>query len=183
MRVSVLRLGHRKGRDARVTTHVGLASRAFGAGRIILSGDRDPAIMDSLRKVVENWGGDFGISYEGDWQAFLKGFSGTKVHLTMYGLPVYQVVEDLRQGDGEVLLVVGAEKVPGLVYELVDYNVSVTNQPHSEVSAVAVFLDRLFKGRELHREFPEGKRRIVPSAKGKEVIMQPRAQGRLPGND
>ena len=48
-----------------------------------------------------------------------------------------------------LLVVVGAEKVPWDVYEQAEYNVGVTNQPHSEVASLAVFLDRLFEGEEL----------------------------------
>ena len=38
-RISVLRLGHRIERDKRITSHLGLTARAFGADEIILSGD------------------------------------------------------------------------------------------------------------------------------------------------
>jgi tRNA (cytidine56-2'-O)-methyltransferase len=36
--ITVLRLDHRVGRDTRITTHVCLTSRAFGADKVILSG-------------------------------------------------------------------------------------------------------------------------------------------------
>jgi len=71
---------------------------------------------------------------------------------------------------GTLLVVVGAEKVPGELFELADFNVAVGNQPHSEVAALAVFLDRLFGGEELRREFPGARRRIVPSERGKRVL-------------
>ena len=35
--ITVLRLGHRKGRDKRITTHVGLVARAFGADELLIS--------------------------------------------------------------------------------------------------------------------------------------------------
>ena len=38
--IVVLRLGHRLKRDERLSTHVGLASRALGADKIIYSGVR-----------------------------------------------------------------------------------------------------------------------------------------------
>jgi tRNA (cytidine56-2'-O)-methyltransferase len=69
-----------------------------------------------------------------------------------------------------VLVVVGAEKVSFDVYEAADYNVGVTNQPHSEVAGLAVFLDRLFEGRELDREWEDADRRVVPMATGKKVV-------------
>ena len=42
LKVSVMRLGHRVDRDKRMTSHLGLTARAFGADEVILSGDDDP---------------------------------------------------------------------------------------------------------------------------------------------
>ena len=78
--------------------------------------------------------------------------------------------EELRVGK-DFLIVVGAEKVPRDVYELAHYNVAVGNQPHSEVAALAVFLDRLLDGKGLRKEFEGAKLRIVPQEKGKKVIQ------------
>jgi tRNA (cytidine56-2'-O)-methyltransferase len=72
--------------------------------------------------------------------------------------------------EGPVLVVLGAEKVPFEVYDRADYNVGVTNQPHSEVAGLAVFLDRLFEGRELDREWVDADRRVVPTETGKQVV-------------
>jgi len=55
------------------------------------------------------------------------------------------------------------------VYDHADWNVAVTSQPHSEVAALAVFLDRLFEGAELDREWADADREIVPQATGKRV--------------
>ncbi|MFT4932293.1 MAG: tRNA (cytidine56-2'-O)-methyltransferase, partial [Natronomonas sp.] len=71
--------------------------------------------------------------------------------------------------DDPLMVVVGAEKVSFGVYERADWNVAVTNQPHSEIAGLAVFLDRLFEGRELDREWIDADRRIVPKATGKQV--------------
>ena len=38
---NVLRLGYRKGRDPRITTHLALVSRALGGTRFLLAGDQD----------------------------------------------------------------------------------------------------------------------------------------------
>jgi tRNA (cytidine56-2'-O)-methyltransferase len=171
MRVCVLRLGHRPFRDKRVTTHVGLAARAFGATGMYLSAD-DPGIGASLRDVTARWGGDFFIEDGVSWKKCIRSWKekgGTVVHLTMYGLPVQQVIGEIRARD-EILVVVGAEKVPGEMYGLADYNVSVTTQPHSEVSGVAIFLDRLFEGAELDRTYPDAELRIEPSRDGKRTV-------------
>ncbi len=170
-RVCVLRLGHRPFRDKRVTTHVGLAARAFGADGMYLAAD-DPTVAGTLRDVVARWGGDFfvrdGISWKGCVRAW-KERGGTVVHLTMYGLPMGEVIGEIR-GKEEILVVVGAEKVPGELYGLADYNVSVTGQPHSEVSGTAVFLDHLFDGAELDRAYPDAGLRIEPSRDGKRTV-------------
>jgi len=67
------------------------------------------------------------------------------------------------------MIFVGAEKVPGEVYKLSDWNVSVTNQPHSEIAALAVFMHELLKGKELGKKFRKAKVRILPTARGKKV--------------
>jgi tRNA (cytidine56-2'-O)-methyltransferase len=172
MKVDILRLGHRMRRDKRTTTHVGLAARALGANSMIFSGDDDPRVRRSIEDVVTNWGGDFRIEYREDWQKSISSYPGLKVHLTMYGLPVRVVIDEIRdraRAQG-ILVIVGGEKVPGKVYSMVEYNVSVTNQPHSEISSLAVFLDRLLEGRELEARFEGAERTIKPSAHGKELL-------------
>jgi tRNA (cytidine56-2'-O)-methyltransferase len=170
-RVCILRLGHRPFRDRRVTTHVGLAARAFGADGMYLAG-KDPGIVEGIRDVGSRWGGAFFIEDGVSWRSCIrawKGKGGTVVHLTMYGMPVAEVIGEIR-GKDEILIVVGAEKVPGEVYGLADYNVSVTAQPHSEISALAVFLDQLFEGTELGRTYPDAELRVEPSRAGKRTV-------------
>lgn len=170
MRVVVLRLGHRPERDKRITTHVGLVARAFGAEEIMLTG-RDAHVEESLKDVAERWGGDFHIKADVSWKGEAvrwKESGGRIVHLTMYGSNLPDVIDEIRKCDN-ILVAVGAEKVPAEMYELADWNVAVGNQPHSEVAALAVFLDRLFEGKELAGEFVGGLK-IVPSPKGKQVI-------------
>ena len=86
----------------------------------------------------------------------------------MYGSNLPDVIDEIRCCDN-ILVVVGAEKVPAEMYQLADWNVAVGNQPHSEVAALAVFLDRLFLGQELHLDFSGGLK-IVPTSKGKQVL-------------
>ena len=50
-RLDVLRLGYRKGRDPRITTHLALVSRAFGADGFMLSGDEDKELFSNLKSV------------------------------------------------------------------------------------------------------------------------------------
>jgi tRNA (cytidine56-2'-O)-methyltransferase len=59
--------------------------------------------------------------------------------------------------------------MPGEVFKLADWNVSVTNQPMSEVAALAVFLDWHLQHRALDKPFPNGQVEIVPSSNQKLV--------------
>ena len=52
LKVSVLRLGHRVDRDKRMTSHLGLTARAFGADEVILSGDDDPTPIETWKSVT-----------------------------------------------------------------------------------------------------------------------------------
>lgn len=168
--VVVLRLGHRPGRDNRMTTHVGLTARALGADRVIISGAASGS-KGTIEDITDRFGGPFDAELTEEPRAVIRRFEGAVVHLTMYGLPIQTVESEIRSDheEGPLLAVVGAEKVPFDVYERADYNVGVTNQPHSEVAGLAVFLDRLFEGRELEREWADATHRVIPKAIGKRV--------------
>lgn len=170
MQIAVLRLGHRPERDKRITTHVGLVARAFGAEEMLLVGT-DPRVERSINDVVRRWGGDFHLRMGVNWKDEMKLWKktgGNIVHLTMYGSSLADVLDPIKVCN-KIMIVVGAEKVPAEVYSVVDWNVAIGNQPHSEVAALAVFLDRLFQGKELMQEFA-GNLKIVPSFEGKQVL-------------
>ena len=166
--IVVLRIGHRPERDQRVTTHVGLAARALGAKGMYLAAD-DKGVVRSITDVVERWGGDFFIEDKVSWKRCIREWKesgGCVVHLTMYGERFLDREEEIKSRE-KILVVVGAEKVPGELYGLADYNRGITGQPHSEISSLAVFLDHLFSGAELGHEFPGAAIRVVPSPLGK----------------
>ncbi len=48
---------------------------------------------------------------------------------------------------------------------------AVGNQPHSEISALAVILDRIQNGKQLLTRFENSAREIIPTKNGKKVIM------------
>jgi len=169
--LAVLRLGHRPGRDERMTTHVGLTARALGADRVVLANEA-AGRGDAVREITDRFGGPFDVGVTTQPIEFLENWDGSVAHLTMYGLPIQSVETEIRErfeAGRTLLVVVGAEKVPFEVYERADWNVGVTNQPHSEVASLAVFLDRLFEGRELDREWLDADRTVVPQAEGKRV--------------
>ncbi|MBU0527154.1 tRNA (cytidine(56)-2'-O)-methyltransferase [Candidatus Micrarchaeota archaeon] len=172
MEIHILRLGHRLPRDERISTHVALVARAFGAGKITYCGQHDSGLEDSISRICARWGGDFAIEYSSSYKKVISQYKKhgySLVHLTMYGLPVQDVLSKLKLEE-KILLIVGSEAVPGDVYESSNYNVSITNQPHSEVAALAITLDRICSGAELEGIDFGGKIRIKPSAKGKEFV-------------
>ena len=58
MNINVLRLDHRIGRDTRITTHVCLTARAFGASKVWLAGEEDHSMMKSVRDIADRWGAE-----------------------------------------------------------------------------------------------------------------------------
>ena len=172
MKISVLRIGHRLLRDDRVTTHAALVSRAFGSDRMYMT-EVDDSIKETLEEVIQRWGGrsDFAIEIIENWREMVRKWKkegGKAVLLTMYGINVEDTINQLRKED-KILVIIGAEKVPRDLYDLVDYNVAIGNQPHSEIAALAIFLDRAFGGKQLKKEFHGGRLKIIPMAKGKMV--------------
>jgi tRNA (cytidine56-2'-O)-methyltransferase len=171
VKVSVLRIGHRLVRDDRVTTHAALVARAFGADRIYMTGI-DRSVADSVASVARRWGGsDFRVEVIDDWKALTKSWKkrgGKVAHLTMYGINIDGVARSIRR-ERELLVIIGSEKVPREAYDLADYNIAIGNQPHSEIAALAIFLDRVFGGKQLAKRFRGGTLRIVPTEKGKNV--------------
>lgn len=170
--IEVLRIGQRLVRDDRVTTHVALVSRAFGASKIYMN-EVNPEIKETLNKVNKSWGSDFQIEFIEDWRKLLRSKKKVAkiVHLTMYGENINHVEQKISQEDN-ILIVVGAEKVPRDVYEQADYNVAVGNQPHSEISALAVLLDRVQGGKQFDAKYNNAKLEIVPTKKGKKVVAK-----------
>jgi tRNA (cytidine56-2'-O)-methyltransferase len=129
-------------------------------------------VVGTLNEVNETWGGGFEAVLGTSWRKVIQDAKkeGRKVvHLTMYGVPIQDVVEELRKVE-KLLVVVGGPKVPGKVYHEADFNVSVTSQPHSEIAALAIVLHEIQGGEELKRAFQKSRLRILPSARGKRVV-------------
>jgi tRNA (cytidine56-2'-O)-methyltransferase len=121
----------------------------------------DRSLVATIRDVVQRWGGNFWIRDQVNWRqeiAKWKHDRGTVVHLTMYGQNLPNVINHLETE--RLMVVVGAEKVPPDLFKLADYNVAITNQPHSEIAALSIFLDHVQRGQELTAEF-SGRTRIV----------------------
>ena len=172
MKINVLRLDHRVKRDARITTHVCLTSRAFGAEKVWLSGEEDQKLIGNVMDIVNRWGGNFQVEYKKNYMEIIKNWhknGGKIVHLTMYGSQAHEIVEEVRNSETDILIIVGGAKVPTKVYKNSDWNVSVTTQPHSEVAALAVFQHLLMDGKEFELEFSNPVFEVIPTAHGKTV--------------
>jgi len=174
-KVVVLRWGHRP-RDQRLTTHVALTARALGASGIILAETSDQTVRRSVEKVVENWGGPFFIEENASVKDTVRRWrekGGIVVHLTAYGenIETSDVLDRIKASGRDVLVIVGSQKVPLEFFteEVSDFNVAIGNQPHSECSSLAVFLDRYFEGKELSKKFEGAKLMIIPQKRGKKV--------------
>lgn len=171
MVIEVVRIGQRLVRDDRVTTHVALVARAFGCTKIFMT-EVNPEIKDTLEKINRTWGGNFVVEFIDNWKSIVKKKKGEYkvIHLTMYGENINDVDEQLKNEEN-LLIVVGAEKVPREIYELADYNIGIGSQPHSEISAFTVFLNSIQKGEQFKSNFSEAKRKIIPTKKGKNVLV------------
>ena len=128
-------------------------------------------MLEGVRGVNEAWGGRFEVVKAPSWRSVFKEAKAEGrlvMHLTMYGIPIQDRVSELASSS-KFLIAVGGPKVPREVYELADYNIAVTSQPHSEIAALAITVHELQKGEELKKVFGDYKLRIVPSARGKRV--------------
>jgi len=173
--VFVLRWGHRF-RDQRVTSHVALVARAFGASGFVLADVKDDEVRATIEKIMANWGGKLLFEMGTPWKQTVKEWRSkgeAVVHLTAYGenIQTSNVIERIRATGKNLLVLVGSQKVPKEFFsrDVSDFNVAVGSQPHSEISSLAVFLDRLFKGEELSMDFNDAKLRIDPQKHGKKI--------------
>lgn len=174
--IFVLRWGHRPQRDVRLTTHVALTARALCASGFILSDTQDLNIQKTVTKITRAWGGNFHFEMGTPWKRAVRDWKakgGIVVHLTAYGenIQTSNILGRIKAVNKNVMLLIGSQKVPGEFYssEVSDFNVAVGNQPHSECSSLAIFLDRYFEGKELGKPFEKAKIEIVPKERGKEI--------------
>jgi tRNA (cytidine56-2'-O)-methyltransferase len=170
--IIIFRYGHREVRDYRVTSHCSLVARALGAKKIIICGEKDESMKKSVDDVTTRWGGNFKIKFVNNWENELnkikkKGF--VLVHLTMYGERLIDK-EKVLQKKQKICIIIGSQKVEKGIYEISNYNISVTTQPHSEIASLAISLDRIQKGKEFNKKFKGAKKQIIPLKMGKKVI-------------
>jgi len=176
-KIAVLRWGHRPQRDARLTTHVALTARALGASGLILVDVEDQKLKETVKKVVDSWGGSFFFEMGTPWRKVVKEWKargGIVVHLTAYGenIETNDVLQRIRACGEDILVIVGSQRVPREFFSesVSDFNVAIGNQPHSECASLAVFLDRFFEGKELTKNYEKAQIRIIPQKRGKKIV-------------
>jgi tRNA (cytidine56-2'-O)-methyltransferase len=153
-----------------------LTARALGASGVILSDVEDEKIEETVEKVTKSWGSSFFFEMGTPWKESVKAWrarGGIIVHLTAYGenVETSNVLRRIKTSGKNLLVIVGSQKVPREFFseKISDYNVAIGNQPHSECASLAVFLDRLFGGKELAKSFEGARLRIVPRKRGKKI--------------
>ena len=87
----------------------------------------------------------------------------------MYGSQAHEIADEVKNSNSDILIIVGGSKVPSNVYNSADWNVSVTTQPHSEVSSLAVFQHLLMDGSEFELKFENPVFEVIPTVNGKNV--------------
>ncbi|MHA2358366.1 MAG: tRNA (cytidine(56)-2'-O)-methyltransferase [Candidatus Heimdallarchaeaceae archaeon] len=171
MTLAVLRLSHRIIRDKRTTTHLALTARAFGATDFFYSGEHDDSVEDSVEDVSKEWGGNFFAKFVNSPFSFItewKQKGGIVIHLTMFGIELSDQIKSIKDElEKDFLIVVGGAKVPGFMYQLADYNTAIGHQPHSEVAALAIFLDSISNGEARKIKYSDAKIEIIPTEQGK----------------
>jgi tRNA (cytidine56-2'-O)-methyltransferase len=178
-KIVVLRWGHRPTRDKRLTTHIALTARALGASGLILSDVRDEQIKETVEKVTKNWGGPFHFEMGSSWEKTVEEWRarrGIVVHLTAYGenIQTSDVLQRIKALEKDILVVVGSQKVPNEFFSksVSDFNVAIGNQPHSECTSLAIFLDRFFEGKELTKSFENARISIIHQKRGKKIMRK-----------
>ena len=113
-------MGHRQFGDNRITTHVGLVGRAFGARGMILADISDVSVQNSINEINQNWGGNFFIEMGVPHLKFIKDWinkGNLIVHLTMYGEKISKtLINEIKKKGTDILVIVGAQKVPRAIY-------------------------------------------------------------------
>ena len=126
---------------------------------------------------MKNWGGEFDFSMGEPFNNTVNEWRKNKsivVHLTAYGenIQTSDILNRIKSHKKDIMVIVGSKKVPAEFFSerISDYNLAIGNQPHSEIAALAVFLDRIYEGKELNKKFQNAKFKILPSKRRKVII-------------
>ncbi|MGC8478429.1 MAG: hypothetical protein ACP5NE_00670 [Candidatus Micrarchaeia archaeon] len=137
-----------------------LTARAFGAQSVTFTMRANRKLANYIKRTNSRWGGKFDVYFEKNWNEVIERSKNyEKVYLTLGGVPINKMIYRIRTYKNIMLIVTlqGRERDFG---QFADFNVSITNQPHSTISSVAVFLHMFYSGRELAIRFNNAKYKI-----------------------
>ncbi len=137
-----------------------LTARAFGAQSITFTTRANKKLVSYIKRTNGRWGGKFEVCFDKDWRkAIERSRNYEKVYLTLGGIPINKIIYRIRTYKN-VMLIVTLQNDERTFEGVADFNVSITNQPHSTISSVAVFLHMFYSGRELAIRFNNAKYKI-----------------------
>jgi len=75
--------------------------------------DVDEEIKNTINKVNNSWGGlnEFNLKIIDNWKSLItewKKNEGKVIHLTMYGLQINEVIEEVKSLEKKILVIIGA---------------------------------------------------------------------------
>jgi tRNA (cytidine56-2'-O)-methyltransferase len=142
---------------------IALTARAFGASEVVYTSDKDQKLIRQIKNIVNKWGGVFSINFVKNWKKYIEEKKNYKtIYLTMYGKSLNSTNSFVRDYKN-LLIIVSSIDINKSIFQIADFNISITNQPHCEASSIAVFLHHFYEGRELAIHFENAKYKIVPS--------------------
>ncbi|MGC8648605.1 MAG: tRNA (cytidine(56)-2'-O)-methyltransferase [Candidatus Micrarchaeia archaeon] len=148
---------------------IALTARAFGASEVVYTSNKDQKLIKQVKNIVNKWGGVFSVDFIKNWKKYIKEKKNYKtIYLTMYGKPLNSTTSFVRDYKNLIIIVSSADVNKSLL-QTADFNVSITNQPHCETSAIAIFLHHFYEGRELAIHFENAKYKIVPAERNIKV--------------
>ena len=146
-----------------------MVARAFGASNVTFypeDGKSMKKLERRCRSLNRNWGGAFSAASTKDWKSFVKEKKNyLKIYLTRYGIPINKIGYQIRTYKN-VLVIVSEKEVIKPLYKTSDFNLSITTQPHSCTSSIAVFLHDFYQGRELAMHFENARYKVNPEERG-----------------
>jgi tRNA (cytidine56-2'-O)-methyltransferase len=150
-----------------------MISRAFGASNITFFPSKGSAIEAKLKRSIKQankkWGGNFSVYFCNNWEKFIKEKRNyLKIYLTRYGMPIIKMRYRISTYKNILLITSFSESIKA-AYDAADFNISISSQPHTCGSSIAIFLHDFYQGRELAMRFENPKYKVVPSQHGVEI--------------
>ncbi|MGC8651891.1 MAG: hypothetical protein ACP5UH_01405 [Candidatus Micrarchaeia archaeon] len=135
-------------------------ARAFGAAEIAFTGPEDRRLKCMIAQLNSKWGGRFEVAFISDYMRYIDSkISHKKVCLTRYGTPASKLIYTLKAYKN-LLVIITMKEAGKRISSIADFSMSITAQPHSGASALAVFLHMFYEGRELALHFENAKYKI-----------------------